>query len=91
MKSTPPYRSILLSSFLVGAKRPVRVAMDGAFCVRPHVIDSQENDLLRAPFPECVPFGRNSDTAIVASLRKEQQQTVLASGGSIENENFLGD
>jgi len=63
--------------------------MDGALCVRPHVIGSQENDLLRAPFPECVPFGRNSDTAIVASPRKEQQQTVLASGASIGSVNSV--
>src|SRR5882724_750165 len=80
MKSTPQYPAILLSSFLAAAKRPARAAMDGALCVRPHVIDSQENDLLRAPFPECVPFGRNSDTAIVASPRKGQQQTVPATG-----------
>ncbi|PYT46995.1 MAG: hypothetical protein DMG44_19295 [Acidobacteria bacterium] len=54
--------------------------MDGALCLRPLVMGSPENDLLRAPFPECVPFGRNSDTAIVASPRKGQQQTVPATG-----------
>jgi hypothetical protein len=67
---------MLLSSLLAAAKRPTRAEMDGALCLRPLVIGSQENDLLRA-----VPFGRNSVTAIVASPRKGQQQTVPASGG----------
>src|SRR5882724_6055538 len=90
IKSTPPYPAMLLSSFLAAAKWPTRAEMDGALCVRPLVIGSQENDLLRAPFPECVPFGRNSDTAIVASPGKGQQQTALATGESIGIEDFLG-
>jgi len=63
--------------------------VDGALSVRPLVIGSQEKDLLRAPFPKCVPFCPNSNTAIVAIPRKRQQQTVLASRGSICSERFI--
>jgi hypothetical protein len=48
-----------------------------ALCVRPLMIGSQGNDLQRAPYPKCVPFCPNSNTAIVARPRKRQQQTVL--------------
>ncbi len=41
------------------------------------VKSSSGNDLLRAPFPGCVPFGHGSCSPSIASPRKSQQQTVL--------------
>src|SRR5258707_15177716 len=56
-----------------------RGRMECAPSIRPRVIGSQGNDLLLAPFAKCVLFCPNSNTAIVASLRKRQQQTVHTS------------
>src|SRR5260370_17411102 len=53
----------------------MRAGKDGAQSFRPLVKSSSGNDLLRAPFPGCVPFGHGSYSPSIASPRKHQQQT----------------
>jgi len=67
---------MLHSSFLAAPARPepTGAEMDGARRVRPLVISSQGNDLLRAPFPKCVSFGHGSYCPSIASPRKRRQQ-----------------
>src|SRR5260370_18245136 len=77
MKATPTYPAILLSSSkaVPAQPGPMRAGKDGAQSFRPLVKSSSGNDLLRAPFPGCVPFGHGSYSPSIASPRKHQQQT----------------
>src|SRR5260370_36182955 len=77
MKSTPPYPAILLSSSkaVPAQPGPMRAGKDGAQSFRPLVKSSSGNDLLLAPFPDCVAFGHGSSSPSIASPRKHQQQT----------------
>src|SRR5260370_15699453 len=50
---------------------------------------SSGNNLLRAPFPGCVPFGHGFCSPSIASPRKSQQQTALASRGSAPIGRFI--
>src|SRR5713101_1129262 len=71
MKSTPPYPAILLS--LILPVRSGRAPPRGTAPSLPFAMSSQGNDLLRAPFQRCVPFGHKSNAAIVASRFLPQQ------------------
>src|SRR6266487_561772 len=75
MKSTPPYPAILLSLILPAqaGSGPAPARGHSAVYARPFAISSQGNDLLRVPFQGCVPFGHNSNAAIVASRFLPQQ------------------
>jgi hypothetical protein len=61
---------------------PTRAEMDGALCFRPLVKGSSGKDVLRAPFPGCVPLGHGSCSPSIAIPGKWQQETRVVEWGS---------